>query len=216
MTLQLIRQTLSIADHEIVVELPSSQDQLLEEALQRERAGDSDADPYWGTLWATAPKLAAMVLRHTWPSRLKVLDLGCGLGVTGIAARIAGHEVTFADHASSAVRLAVSNAALNGFADTTGMVFEWEQPPTDQFDFILASDVLYDAAGYESLLGTLQAMLSDEGVVWIGEPGRVIALGFIGLAVRHGWSVASLDEFAQPCPNPAQTQFRLLVLQRRG
>ena len=216
MTLQLTRRTLSITDHEVVIELPSSQDQLLEEALQQGIAGASDCDPYWGTLWDTAPTMAAIILRHTWPSRLKVLEVGCGLGVTGIAALIAGHDVTFADHAPSAVRLAVSNAALNGFANTTGMVFEWQQPPTDQFDMVIASDVLYDAAGYVPLLQTLQVMLSDQGVVWIGNPGRITALSFTELAVQHGWSVASLDEFAQPCPNPTHMQFRLLVLQRRA
>jgi len=214
MTLQFVRHTLSIADREIIIELPSSQDELLEEALQCERSGSSDWDPYWGSLWATAPKTAAMILRHPWRSRLKTLELGCGIGVAGIAALIAGHDVTFADHASSAVRLAVSNAALNGFADTIGMVFDWQQPPTVPFEFILASDVLYDAAGYEALLLTLQAMLSDQGVVWIGDPGRINASRFADLAVSHGWYVESLDDFAQPCPTPAHMQFRLLVLRR--
>jgi len=214
MTLQLARQTLAIADHEIVVELPSSQDQVLEEAIQCERSGSSDGDPYWGSLWASAPKTAAMILRQTWPRRLKAMELGCGIGVVGIAALIAGHDVTFADHASSSVRLAVANAALNGFADMVGMVFDWKQPTTHQFDFILASDVLYDAAGHEPLLRTLQAMLSDHGVVWIGDPGRVHALRFAELAVRHGWCVESLDEFAQPDQTPVHMQFRLLVLHR--
>lgn len=214
MTLQLARQTLSIADHEIMIELPSSQDQVLEEAIQCERSGSSDWDPYWGSLWATAPKTAAMILRQPWPTRLKALELGCGIGVAGIAALIAGHDVTFADHASSAVRLAVSNAALNGFSNMAGMVFDWQQPTTDQFDFILASDVLYDAAGHEPLLSTLQAMLSHHGVVWIGDPGRVNAPRFAELAVRHGWCVELLDEFTELCPTPTHMQFRLLVLQR--
>jgi predicted nicotinamide N-methyase len=144
------------------------------------------------------------------------MELGCGVGVAGIAALIAGHDVTFADHASSAVRLAVSNAALNGFADIVGMVFDWQQPTRNQFDFILASDVLYDAAAYEPLLSTLQAMLSDHGVVWIGDPGRVSSPRFAELAVKHGWCVETLDEFAQPCPTPAHLQFRLLVLRHCG
>ena len=214
MTLQLARQTLSIANHEIAVELPSSQDQVLEEAIQGAHSGTPDADPYWGLIWASAPKTAALILRQTWPSRLKALELGCGIGVVGIAALIAGHDVTFADHAPSAVRLAVANAALNGFTDMVGMVFDWKQPTRHQFDFILASDVLYDHAGHEPLLSTLQAMLSDHGVVWIGDPGRVHALRFAELAVRHGWCVESLNEFAQPVPTLAHMQFRLLVLQR--
>ena len=67
MTLQLARQTLSIADHEIMIELPFSQDQVLEEAIQCERSGSSDWDPYWGSLWDTSPTTAAMILRHDWP-----------------------------------------------------------------------------------------------------------------------------------------------------
>ncbi len=216
MTLQLARQTLFIADHEIIIELPSSQDQVLEDAILCERSGSSDWDPYWGSLWATAPRTAAMILRQTWPSRLKAMELGCGIGVAGIAALIAGHDVTFADHASSAVRLAVSNAALNGYADAVGRVFDWQQPTADQFDFILASDVLYDTAGYEPLLSTLQAMLSDHGVIWIGDPGRIHAPRFAELAVQHGWCVETLDESAQPYATPAHMQFRLLVLRRCG
>ena len=216
MTLQLTRQTLFIAYREIMIELPSSQDQVLEEAIQCERSGSSDADPYWGSLWAAAPKTAAMILRQAWPSRLKALELGCGIGVVGIAALIAGHDVTFADHASSAVRLAVSNAALNGFANIAGMVFDWQQPTTDQFEFILASDVLYDVASHEPLLCTLRAMLSDHGVVWIGDPGRVHALRFKELAVKHGWCVEFLDEYARPDTTPAHMQFRLLVLHRNA
>ena len=214
MTLLLARQTLSIADHEIIIELPSSQDQVLEEAIQCARSGSSDCDPYWGSLWPTALTTAGMILRRTWPSRLRALELGCGIGVAGIAALIAGHDVTFADHASSAVKLAISNAALNGFKDTNGMVFDWQQPPTDQFDFIVASDVLYDAAGYAPLLRTLEATLSDHGVAWIGDPGRVNAPRFAELAVRHGWCVELLDEFTELCPTPTHMQFRLLVLQR--
>ena len=215
MTLQLTKQSLSIAGHDITIELPASQDQMLAEALQCEHAGSSDWDPYWGTLWAPAPKTAAMILRNVWPSRLKTLELGCGIGVAGVAALIAGHDVTFADHASAAVRLAVSNAALNDFADAIGMVFDWQHPPSDQFEFIVASDVLYDAAGHEPLLKTLESMLSDRGVVWIGDGGRANAPRFAELAVRNGWNVESLDEFTQPCLNPRHMQFRLLVLHRR-
>ncbi len=214
MTLQLTKQTLSIAGHDITIELPASQDQMLAEAVQCERTGSSDWDPYWGSLWATAPKTAAMILRNAWPSRLKTLELGCGIGVAGVAALIAGHDVTFADHASAAVRLAVSNAALNNFAETIGMVFDWQHPPSDQFDFIIASDVLYDAAGHEPLLKTLESMLSDHGIVWIGDAGRVAASGFSELAVRKGWNVESLDEFTQPCLNPRHMQFCLFVLHR--
>ncbi len=214
MTLQLTRKTLCVAGREIVIELPASQDQLLEEALRREGSGSSDCDPYWGALWETAPGMAALILQHPWLSPLKSLELGCGIGATGIAALIASHDVTFSDRASAAVDLAVSNAALNGFPDAIGIVFDWQRPPTNVYDFIFASDVLYDVAQHEPLLTTLQSMLSDDGLIWIGDPGREVSLRFAELAVARGWCVEVLDEFAQPYPHPLHTTFRLLSIRR--
>jgi len=216
MSLQLTNQTLSISGHEFSIEFPSSQDQLLEHALRGEDAVNWHADPYWGLLWDAAPKTAAMILSQEWPTSLKVLDLGCGVGLTGLAALQAGHQVTFADHATMAVEMAISNAALNGFPETPGLVFDWQSPPSATFEFIIASDILYDVASHASLLFTLQSMLSDQGTVWIGDIGRPNALRFAKLAIACGWDLQSLDEVAKPRPEPGHMQFRLLVLHRRS
>ena len=133
MTLQLTRRTLNILGQNITFELPASQDQLLEFAIASETSGSSDSDPYWGSLWETSPRTAAIILQHQWPTRLKALELGCGIGVTGIAALIAGHDVTFSDHATAAVRLAVHNAGLNGFPNATGKVFDKQWDVVDVF-----------------------------------------------------------------------------------
>lgn len=213
MTLQLIKQTLNIVGQNITFELPASQDQLLEVAIEGEISGAFDSDPYWGSLWETSPKMAAMFLQHQWPTRLKMLELGCGIGVTGIAALFAGHDVTFSDHATAAVRLAVHNAGLNGFPEATGEVFDWQQPSTSfQYDFVFGSDVLYDIAHHQSLLNTIQLMLQDDGIAWIGEAGRANADCFVELAIAQDWSIEIRDEFGQSCPNPKHTQFRLYVL----
>ncbi len=215
-SLQLTKQTLSISGHKFSIEFPSSQDQLLEHALRDADAVNCDADPYWGLLWDAAPKTAAMILRQDWPTNLNVLDLGCGVGLTGIAALQAGHRVTFADHAAMAVKIATSNAALNGFPETSGLVFDWRHPPRELFELIIASDVLYDAASHAPLLFTLQSMLKDRGAVWIGDIGRPNALHFAKLAVTCGWKLQYFDEDAKPCPEPAHMQFRLLMLRRRN
>ena len=215
MNLQLTKQTLSISGHDISVEFPSSQDQLLEQTLFSEDPATCDADPYWGLLWDAAPKTAAMILRHEWPAPLNVLDLGCGVGLTGIAALQAGHAVTFADQSTLAIEMAISNATLNGFRDTPGLVFEWKHPPAARFDLIIASDVLYDVAAHVPLLSTLQSMLSGHGVAWIGDTGRTNAMRFAKLAFENGWDLQTFNEHAEACPEPAHLQFRLLVLSCR-
>ena len=213
MTLPLTKRMLNIAGQNLTFELPSSQDQLLQIAIESEISGASDSDPYWGSLWETSPKMAAMILQHQWPRRLKMLELGCGIGVTGIAALFAGHEVTFSDHATAAVRLAVYNAGLNGFPEATGEVFDWQQPPTSfQYDFVFGSDVLYDIAHHQSLLNTIQQMLQDDGIAWIGEAGRANADQFVKLANSLDWNVQTIDERGKRTHAVQHTQFRLYIL----
>ena len=187
---------------------------MLEQAILSEYSGSTDGDPYWGALWEAAPKTAGAILRRTWSQNLKTLELGCGIGVTGIAAFIMGHDVTFSDRSAAAVNLSMANARLNGFAHAGGLVFDWKHPPAAQFELIVASDILYDSGNHEPLLMTLQTMLSATGVAWIGDPGRANSICFAELARQNNWCIETLDEFAQPHPQPVHAKFRLLALQR--
>ena len=54
-------------------------------------AAGADGDPYWTRVWPSAIALAQMLLqRPQLVAGRKVCDLGCGLGVGGIAAALAG------------------------------------------------------------------------------------------------------------------------------
>ena len=53
--------------------------------------GRPDDDPHWATLWQGSVALAEEILSH--PERVagkRVIDLGTGLGLAGIAAGLAG------------------------------------------------------------------------------------------------------------------------------
>ena len=80
-------------------------------------AGMGDRDPYWTEVWPSSVAMATELLRR--PELVKgkrVADLGCGLGVGGIAAGIAGaSEVVFLDREPLALQLALINASMNGF-----------------------------------------------------------------------------------------------------
>ena len=64
------------------------------EALLRD---DTEEPPYWAHLWTGALTLARYVERAVECRDLEILDLGCGLGLTGIVAALKGGRVTFAD-----------------------------------------------------------------------------------------------------------------------
>ncbi|MFO1000858.1 MAG: methyltransferase domain-containing protein [Planctomycetaceae bacterium] len=214
MSLKVTTQSLEVLGRQIVFDLPSDQEEMLALALDGEASGGSEWDPYWGLLWAAAPVTAELLLSRQWQTGLRSLEVGCGVGLAGIAGLMAGLDVTFTDHAPEAVRMAQQNAARNGFPNAKGLTFDWRDPVNHQFDFIFGSDILYDLAVHEPLLTTLQAMLSPKGQVWIGDAGRTNAPRFVDRAKASGWQVELRDKRNQPNPAPGHLEFRLIVLTR--
>ena len=102
---------------------------MLLEAVDGEAAGDLQTDPYWGLLWDAAPKTAEQILQNAWPQGLTAVELGCGVGLAGIAGLIAGLDVTMTDLVPTAVEMAVNNAAMNGFPSAKGKAIDWRNPP---------------------------------------------------------------------------------------
>lgn len=214
MNLKVTTQSIEILGRQIVFDLPADQEEMLALALDGEASGTSEWDPYWGLLWAAAPVTAELLLSQRWQQGLSSLEVGCGVGLTGIAGLLSGLNVTFTDHAPEAVRMAQQNAARNGFPNAEGLIFDWREPVNRQFDFIFGSDILYDLAVHEPLLTTLKAMLSPTGQIWIGDAGRTNAPSFVERAKAAGWRVELRDKTNRPNPSPGHLEFRLIELRR--
>jgi len=91
-------------------------------------AGQGDRDPYWTCVWPSSVAMAQEILdRPHLVAGRRVADLGCGLGVGGIAAALAGaEEVVFLDREPLAIQCALLNARLNGFNKVKGLRPELE------------------------------------------------------------------------------------------
>ena len=207
-------ESLLIAGRPFQLRLPDPR-QMLDEAVLGESQGRAGWDPYWGLLWAAAP-LTAQLLLQAPPRCSRALELGCGVGLTGIAALAAGLATTFSDHSPEAVQMALQNAALNGYPHAAGLVFAWHQPPAESgtWDFLFGSDILYDRAAHHPLLITLRQLLSPGGTVWIGDAGRANAAAFAEAAAAAGWVVQLYNERLIPVRSVEHLQFRLIVLER--
>jgi predicted nicotinamide N-methyase len=122
--------------------------------------------PYWAELWPAATALA-----HALPDvrGKRVVELGCGLGVTALVAAARGAQVTATDWAADAIDLLRENAERNGLV-LTAELRDWRDPWTERFDLALAADVLYERRNVEPLLARLRELAPEALVGLAGRP----------------------------------------------
>ncbi len=205
----LIEKKFQICGHEIIVNVPAREEDCLEQAV----AG-TGIDPYWGKIWDASQGSACCILAKAWPAGTRAIELGCGLGLAGIAALKAGLDVTFTDHDPSAVELALRNAAANGFPGARGKVLAWSESIDTRFDVCLASDVLYESGSHAALLAVAGQALKPAGVFCVGDPGRRSAREFLGTASEAGWKVQLFDQQMNKVLTPSTNAFQWIELRR--
>ena len=208
-----------VGNRRIRLLLPANPDSFLDDPQVQRANAESDYMPYWAYLWPAARDMAALVLAEQWPSDTSALELGSGIGLVGIAALTAGLRVTFSDYDGTSLSVAKHNADLNGVNAQAAVLLDWRNPEAStlsQFPVILGCDVLYEVPLHEHLLNVLDRHLADDGVCWLGDPGRTAFDSFCSLARNRGYSVELRDKLGMPlaagaCEQPA---FRLAVLHR--
>ena len=168
-----------IAERDVTLLSPANADDLISEDdyVMDERL------PYWADLWPSARILSneVAVMRL---AGLRVLELGCGLGVVAIGAAMAGAEITATDYYGDALLFARLNVAVaTGRTISTRMV-DWTAMPADlgKFDVVLASDVLYEHRYAALVADAIAATLVRGGEAIVADPGRI-----------------ALDEFREEC-----------------
>ena len=121
-----------------------------------------------------ARMLAKAVLREPWAEGTHALEIGCGLGLPGIAALARGLRVTFSDYDATALRFAADNARSNGFNDFDTLQMDWRYPPENvRFPVILGSDLIYEMRNVAPLVALIKMMLEPGGVCLLTDQDRV-------------------------------------------
>ena len=153
---------------------PPSAEELIDEAA----FGEDEFLPYWAELWPSGVALARAVAARDVRG-LRVLELGCGLGLPSLAAALGGADVLATDWAGEAVALLRRNAARNG-ATLRAEVVRWDEPEPllreAPWDLVLGADLLYEARN-AGQLATLLPSLGGE--LLLAEPGRPYARAFL-------------------------------------
>jgi predicted nicotinamide N-methyase len=110
---------------------------------------------------------------------LKVLELGCGLGLPALSAARGGAEVMATDWADEAIELLRRNGERNGIFLRAARV-RWSEPEpllrAAPWDLVLGADLLYEARNVDQLEALLPMLGGD---VLLAEPGRPHAKEFL-------------------------------------
>ena len=146
--------------------------------------------PYWAELWP-----AARALAEALPDvrGLRVVELGCGLGLPSLVAAAAGANVTAIDWSPDAVELLRTNAARNGLA-VRAEVRDWRERWDERFDLLLAADVLYEERNVEPVLERVRELAP---VAIVALAGRPYEGAFLRLAEASGKRIEHIGKLVR-------------------
>jgi predicted nicotinamide N-methyase len=189
-------ETIRIGETELVLVRPAEPEALLDEAA----FADDEFMPYWAELWP-----AGLALARELPARLdglRIVELGCGLGIPSLVAAARGARVAAVDWAADAIALLSENAARNKLS--LDLVHADWRRFDGSFDLALAADVLYEARNVEPLAGLLSRIAPQ---ALVGLAGRQYERDFLE-QVRQFARVREHGKVARIEPDDARRQVR--------
>jgi predicted nicotinamide N-methyase len=151
--------------------------------------------PYWALLWPSGMALAeALLVAPEVVRQGRMLELGCGLGVTAIAALRVGAALWTADCFTEALAFCRYNTLRNTGRRPHPLLLDWRGAAGREacvaagpFALVLAADVLYELEDVAPLLDLVPRLLAPSGAFWLAEPGRRVSRAFTHAATERGW-----------------------------
>ena len=176
----------TVDEHTFSILKPANSDDLIreEDFVKDERL------PYWADVWPSSIILAGKLLELNGRGKT-ALELGCGVGLSTLAATSAGFDVLSTDYYEDALDVTRANVFRNLATIARTRLVDWRHFPEDlgTFDLVFASDVLYEKEYAELLPVLLRRLLAPGGIALIADPGRVAAPVFVEACATHGLAI---------------------------
>jgi predicted nicotinamide N-methyase len=132
-----------------------------------------DGDLTWAYPWPAGERLAADLAEVVDCRGLRIAELGCGRGRSGLTALLLGAvEVLFADLEQAPLNYISRALVVNAVADRGHVVrHAWGDPlPGQPFDLLIGADILYRPLFHRALLGSIGSSLAPGGRCLLADP----------------------------------------------
>jgi predicted nicotinamide N-methyase len=167
-------QTLEIGDLDVHLKTLRDLGQYSDAESAAAHAGINRASwPLFGIIWPSSQVLARFMLDFD-ARGLRILEVGCGLGLTSLVLSLCHADVTATDHHPEVVNFLNANARLNGLDPIPYQRCDWrdEDDGLGRFDLIVGSDLLYQPGHAKLLSGFIHRHASTSCEIILVGPGR--------------------------------------------
>ncbi|NYZ63290.1 class I SAM-dependent methyltransferase [Luteimonas deserti] len=156
------------------------------------RLGISSAQwSLFGQVWPSGQALATVMDGIDLDGR-RILEIGCGIGLSSLVLQRRGADVVASDIHPLADAFLAYNSALNALDAVHYRHMRWDAPLASlgTFDLIIASDVLYERGHAASLAGVVERHARPSAQVMLTDPGRGHSGTFGRLLADQGFSAS--------------------------
>lgn len=139
--------------------------------------------PYWVKIWEASIVLTDHLIRIGLGPEKEILEIGAGMGVTGLFLAAFGHKVTITDHEEDALELLRMNVEHNGLDHVSVRRLDWNDPDlTGTYDVICGSELVYDETCIRPIIDLFRRYLRPEATVFLAHDlRRRCIVKFIGM-----------------------------------
>ncbi|MCL1079702.1 methyltransferase domain-containing protein [Parashewanella spongiae] len=172
--LRLRYQTLEFENTDIHLCTLRDRQQFHDPNNEAEKLGISSASwPLFGIVWPSSIVLASHML-HYDTTKKRILEVGCGIGLTSLLLNTKNVDITATDHHPAASEFLKRNTELNSTPPISFHRTDWADEDDDLglFDVIIGSDLLYEEFSIIHLAHFINRHAQKKCEVVIVDPGR--------------------------------------------
>lgn len=183
--------TVRLGGHDYRIRALSDLQQFADPTGQAQRAGiSSSLWSLFGQVWPSGRVLAEAMSDFDVAGK-RILELGCGLGLSSLVLAHRGADVVASDHHPLAEPFLAYNAGLNDLPAVTYRDLPWAVPDATlgSFDLIIGSDILYERDHAAQIALMMQRHARPDAELLVTDPGRGNSGPFTRAMAAQGFGV---------------------------